>query len=170
MTASLLGHVENPSDKILFTQVIMTAPGQCAICGSGQDQNGFVDTGLDFEFWGRVFFCPQCTGQIAAVFGFISPADYDDLQGERDLAQLELRRANETIENMRRIVDGLRGISLLNPIPSVPVTEFINVEDVQEPPESVFAPIQPTSESIEPDVPEPTKTGKSSGKPGLLNI
>ena len=170
MTA-LLGHVENPSAKITFTTVIQTAPGQCSVCGSGQDPNGFVDTGLDFEFWGRVYFCLQCTEQIAAVFGFISPADYEDLQGERDLALLELKNSRDLIEQMRGIINGLRNISILNPIPSVPDSELIVVE--QEP-ETIAESEQPSIFSAPATDSENAKqsgeTRKPSGKPGLLNI
>lgn len=171
----LLGHVENPSAKIQHTFVLQTSPGCCAICGSGQDPNGFVDTGLDFEFWGRVFFCPQCVEQIAGVFGFIHPKVVEDLQGERDLATLELHQANDRITHLESVLGGLSVLGLNIPVVSTGIIYDMDPPEgeklpTEESPESIFSPVQPSSESGEQIDGQSTETGKSPRKQRHLNI
>lgn len=173
--SNMIGHVENPSAKIQFVQITLTAPGICAICGSGQDENGFVDTGLDFDFWGRLYFCPQCTIQLAAVFGFISPLDYADLEAELDFKKLELENAHERIRLLEGIVDGVSGLNrLFNSVPErfTPSMEVSTVEIVSD--ESIIStesePIQSSSESNKSNAGESGTTSKPIGKQRLLNL
>jgi len=170
-----IGHVENPAARIKFLPIPQASPGQCGICGKGQDERGFADPGLDFEFWGTLIFCADCAGQIAAVFGFISVADYEDILGERDTAQLELRESKIQIEKLRSVIDNLNDYWRdIRPVSSgimdnlEPVTEENGITEgiTESKPKS----IQSTSK------PEPTitkqhgETTKSTSQPGLLNI
>lgn len=175
MSTVTIGHVENPSAKILFTQLTRTAPGQCATCGSGQDKNGFCDTQLDFEFYGRLYFCSNCVAEIAAVFGFISPVDYAEMEDEVNLSKLEKQRYIEKIDNLEEIIDGISGLKSLissDPFKSADYLEATEPEVKSEP-----RVIEPESNTEQPNVePSDSTTGKSGpvtksvSKPGLLNI
>lgn len=168
-----IGHVENPSARILFTQVAQTAPGQCGICGKGQSEEGFADTQLDFEFWGRLIFCKDCVAEIASVFGFISSVDYEDLLGEKDLAQLQFHGANDKIIELEKVIDGFTNLrSYLSTVstgtidPDIfPLQEIIVTSD-----ESESGPIQNTSETISENSGQSGTTPESPRKQRLLNI
>lgn len=175
----LIGHVENPSAKVQFTKITHTAPGCCAICGSGQDNSGFVDSGLDFEFWGRVYFCCQCTLEIAAVFGFISPADYADLEAELDSTKFNLKNMTEKTEHLEKALAGLLDIrnhldinspeSL--PAVEVPTTSTPNEITADESINSPSGEAEPQSTpSNKPTSGQSGSIAKSASKPGLLNI
>lgn len=169
---NMLGHVENPSAKVQFSQVPQTAPGQCAICGSGQDKNGFIDTGLDFDFWGRVFFCFNCGLQLAAVFGFISPLDYADLEAELDFNKLELESANEEIKNLRGILDGVSGLNKLldaSLVRNIPVVEVLKSAPESSTP-SESEPVQSPNGPSKQDAGESGETSKPANKQRLLNL
>jgi hypothetical protein len=170
-----IGHVENPSARIQFLQVAQTTPGQCGICGKGQDSRGFADTQLDFEWWGRLILCADCALQIGEVFGFISSVDYEDLLGERDIAQLELKEARSQIENMRKVIDNLndywfsiRSVSTgtMDNLETEPGT-IIQTEPITG---SELPAIPELSDLDKSDAIEQRKIGKSISKPGLLNI
>lgn len=104
---STIAHVENPSDRIRVQQVPQSSPGQCGICGKGQEPNGFVDPQLDFEYYGALIFCRDCTLQMAAIFGLITPEDYEEIVAEASLLRLNLAKATEQIFKLEEIVDGL---------------------------------------------------------------
>lgn len=163
-----IGHVENPSARIQFLQVAQTTPGQCGICGKGQDKRGFADTQLDFEYWGRLILCCDCTGQIAAVFGFISPSDYEELLGERDLTILQLHEATERIQSLEKVIDGFT--DLRNSIRIVATDTLDNLEG--NPGETVpTKPVaEPVIESNDRTIEQQRKTPKPDRSKGLLNI
>lgn len=170
-----LGHVENPSAKIQWTQRPMTAPGQCATCGSGQDKNGFVDTGLDAEFWGRIFFCYTCTREIGAVFGFIAPEDYEELDGERNLALLNLDKAENRNREFENIVRGLNNVGGFFNFPHIDPPTVVETSTEEQP--SNTGTEQPELDSVQSDGGNGDQSPKQSGKiagpargKGLLNI
>ena len=165
---TMIGHVEEASAKVQFTDVTRTAPGCCALCGRGQDDNGFIDTGLDYEFWGRLYFCSNCALQLAAVFGFISPEDYADLEAELNYTKLQLQQKTEIAESLK---DAVRGLSIFNN--SLSFASSDAVDDVEKPkstelpkPESIPNTLKLGGESPK----QSGTTGKSSGKSGFLNI
>lgn len=175
MSTNTLGHVENPSAKILFTQILHTAPGQCATCGSGQDKNGFCDTQLDFEYYGRVYFCSNCVAEIAAVFGFISPTDYAELEDELNLAKMEKQRDIDRIDHLEEIINGITGLkSLFSNSPAytladmeTPEQETIAAGKLTEP---ELKPISEPSGIDESNSGESGSITKPSGKSGFLNL
>jgi hypothetical protein len=170
-----IGHVENPAARIKFLPIPQATPGQCGICGKGQDARGFADPGLDFEFWGTLIFCADCAGQIAAVFGFISVSDYEDILAERDTAQLELRETKGQLEKLRSVVDNLN--SYWADIRPVSTGTMDNLESVPEKTgitepvtESKPEPIQPVSGIKSTITKQHGATAEPSRKQGLLNL
>lgn len=169
----LIGHVENPSAKIQFVQITQTAPGCCATCGSGQDKYGFVDTGLDAEFWGRVYFCSNCALEIAAVFGFISPGDYADLEAELDYGKLELEKMTEKADNFERILSGLDGLRALIPgsfIDSNLPSNEVPKQETESVDESKPDDVESNDGDDKQIIGQSGTSGKSSSKPRLLNL
>lgn len=182
----LIGYVENPSARVQFAQITRTAPGQCALCGNGQCEAGFIDTGLDFEFWGRVYFCANCALEISAVFGFISPDEYADLEAELNIAKFELKNMTEKTMNLEKALAGLSSIrDLFNPDINKP-GGIVETPEQKIGSESGTTESEPTpSKSNGDDKPKPNSNPfkshdkpsgqsgsftKSSSGPGFLNI
>ena len=101
----MIAHVENPSARIRLQMVPVSTPGNCGICGTGQHILGFVDPQLDFEFYGALIFCVNCVGEMATIYGFISPEVYEDIVGELDLVKMENRLFQQKILELEKAID-----------------------------------------------------------------
>ena len=176
---NMIAHVENPSARITIQQVPQASPGHCGICGKGQDPNGFVDPQLDFDYYGSLIFCKDCIAQMAAIFGFISPEDYDELTGELDLTKLDYNEALGKIQELERIVDGFTGywnngrVSTIIPSNGPPIPSQVSevLSNESEPSsESEQSTGSTTSKSGTEITTKQRETSKSSSGKGLLNI
>lgn len=78
-----------PDARIQLIPNPVASPGCCIICGSHEHPVGFADARLDVEFYGTIIFCGNCSGSFAALFGWISPQDYEALQRSNAALQLE---------------------------------------------------------------------------------
>lgn len=163
-----MGYVDNPSARIQFLQVAQTSPGQCGICGTGQAKEGFADTQLDFEYWGRLILCRNCTAQIAAVFGFIAPADYEEMLGELDLTKLNLNEALGKVKELESIVDSFNSYWARS---RNYTTGLVTDDEAFEEPKSPEQPTisEPNRVDEEP-IREQQSTPKPTRKQGLLNL
>jgi len=91
----------------------IASPGKCGICGKFEHEKGFADARLDFEFFGTLYFCADCAGEFARLFGFISP------EQATQLAQYisELTQENEilkaSLENLESAVEHLTNYRML---------------------------------------------------------
>ena len=54
------------------------SPGQCKICGSAT-KTPMVDMQCIEEFYGSVYYCFECAGEIAGMLSFASPAEVKKL-------------------------------------------------------------------------------------------
>lgn len=54
-------------------------PGQCVYCGSAK-KDWYLDTNLQYEFYGAVIICNECMNAICVEIGYISPQDLQDLR------------------------------------------------------------------------------------------
>jgi hypothetical protein len=83
------------------------SPGVCAVCGTAERQ--VVDFGLDLEFYGRVYFCRDCTIQIGTAFGdLISYDKYLMLRDEKN--RLERTAEHAMQEFSKELQNGLAGL------------------------------------------------------------
>lgn len=82
-------------------------PGCCRMCGSAT-KTPMIDLGYIEDFHGAVYYCIECAGTIATMFGFTSPVDTERMGAEikRLTSRLdtlimqnkELEHVNEAIE------------------------------------------------------------------------
>lgn len=57
------------------------APSKCVICGSGPEANRkFIDFKQSLEFYGAVYYCTDCMGEVAQQVGYVPVKDLIDLQ------------------------------------------------------------------------------------------
>lgn len=124
--------VNTALSRIQVVEAPPAAPGHCAICGT--TQGPMVDFGMDFEFYGVVYFCvDNCLVELANSFDYHSPrqwqaaVDYiERLKKERD----ELREQND---QLRSTVSSLNSFAGLAPIDRVPE---LDVDALHQEPES----------------------------------
>jgi len=106
-----------PSDRVqLIDRGSLMHPGCCALCGSGNCDEGYVDTGVWYDYEGQVYFCWNCCMQIAAVVGCLSADEHsqirellEDTARELKAVKAELETANEQLGQYDAIM--LRAIS-----------------------------------------------------------
>lgn len=82
-------------------------PGKCGGCGKAKWEQGFIDTGLQFDFYGALIFCGECVLDMASKFGFITPEAADHLRSQIEALQTETVTQREALLGLEDAVDGL---------------------------------------------------------------
>jgi len=155
----------------------VASPGACVLCGKYEHPDGFAFFGLDFEFFGTLYFCADCAGDIAAAFNWVHPDRSVALQVERDSALKANQELVERVQILEQSVESLTRYSTLsngNPESSdlVAMEPLSNAADegpkltvVASPSDSVDEQSSDESDVSEPadeqrpdDVPEPTSS------------
>lgn len=150
-------------------------PGVCALCGSGNCDEGYLDTGVYYDYEGHVYICILCVNsEILPQIGAIpyAEAEYIKLERQKDattILDLEKKLA-ETQEKYRELAVAIdvirRGSDLsLDPAPVSPAKD-----GSEESPADDGNTGQSVKDSTvgEPESPKPVKgkrpndTGKSS--------
>lgn len=100
-----------PSDRVqLRSQSELRDPGSCALCGSGNCDEGYVDTGVWIDYHGNVYFCMNCMRQIVGTIRALTPEEAQELidQSNSVLAEnAELTKEVEELREYKRSVDNL---------------------------------------------------------------
>lgn len=146
-----------PSDRV---QVVgrgdLLHPGSCALCGSGNCDEGYVNTGIYYDYEGQVYFCITCTRQIAEVIGCLIPEEANILREQvnevaktnKNLTE-QLEAANERLRAID-IAFGALNLTTPNGNPFSVVTDPID-----EPVVKVDEPITGSANDGEPETPKP---------------
>lgn len=127
-----------PSDRV---QVVplgrLQPPAACALCGSGNDQMGYIHTDVWYEYEGYVYFClSNCARQLAEVFGCLLPEEAEILKAQateiaetNKTLEAELNEARSRLSTFDSIIaDGLASGALS--VPSVP--ESVSIDEGSE--------------------------------------
>lgn len=85
----------------------IASPGNCGLCGTATHEQGFADPRLDFEFYGTLYFCADCCGEFASLFGFLSPGQVVELRDHIAAQDLELNTLRQAVLGLEATVDGL---------------------------------------------------------------
>jgi hypothetical protein len=63
-------HEENPNSRFRLLDVAIKKPGTCLVCKSdGSDERQFVDFGKTVDWYGVVYVCTFCLGEVAKLLG-----------------------------------------------------------------------------------------------------
>jgi hypothetical protein len=81
-------------------------PACCAVCGSGNCENGYIDIGVYFDYEGQVYLCMFCVNELADTAGLLNEAEAKFLMKQNeDLATQHkslinlLESANEKLDH-----------------------------------------------------------------------
>ncbi|GHF92060.1 hypothetical protein GCM10018783_73610 [Streptomyces griseosporeus] len=84
---------ENPNSRYRLTNVAILNPGVCIVCkGAGGDGRQFVEWGETQDWYGVIYLCTFCIGEIADLLGYGLKSDW--VLAERNL-QEEISRGDD---------------------------------------------------------------------------
>jgi hypothetical protein len=120
----------------------MALPAQCASCGTVDNPSGFVDTKIDAEFYGVIYFCCDCAFELTTVF---PEAPYHTMRNRILGLENDVIAKDARIASLERSLDGFtaarlsdRGVNIVGGIisgadvPPEPITDA-DVNDDSEP-------------------------------------
>lgn len=133
----------------------MVLPAQCAVCGKTYQEEGFVDTKLDYDFYGVVYFCADCAFELTTVF---PEAPYHAMRAR--ILQLEelLVAKDAEIKALNGAIDGLNTLAAIRTADSYnPPSSVLSEEPVTaiEDADAILARLSEGSGSTDP---EPTES------------
>ncbi len=128
-----------PSDRVqLRSQGELQLPGSCALCGSGNCQDGYLDFNLWIEFLGTFYLCVTCFDQAAKVANYLSPDEAEHIKAlneslgpELTSTKLQLKEANELLANWNAVIGDIANRTITNPDDSPAVS--VGDPEVNEP-------------------------------------
>lgn len=176
--------VLDQSARITRVPVPIASPGNCAICGKNEHPKGFAATdNFDFEFYGTVYFCADCVGDYARVFGYMSREEISDLIEKQKRTDEELTILRESVVNLENILDAYSKLrsgsdipdyrSIITPLSSENVNEGTDqgtTDEFQSGEEHVSDVISIAPESIDAGEGEDDTVNESSGKQGRDDV
>lgn len=166
-----------------LTKSPQALPGKCGGCGRATDNLGFIDTGLQFDYYGALLFCSECVLTMASKFGYITTEVADKLISkvaeletetiiQRD-AILKLEEALDGLQAARDALSTLRGSTSDKPVDEPEIKEVSSTEEtgnrdsVVEEPESITASGNSETDRL---ISEQEPVGVSSNPSNLVNL
>lgn len=74
---------------------LLALPAKCYYCGTSEPDRGpWLDTGIEIEYYGVVYYCTLCMNDLANKMGYITPEVADELK----LQVLELTSSNLSLQ------------------------------------------------------------------------
>lgn len=147
-------------------------PGCCRKCGSAA-KTPMVDLGYNEDYHGAVYYCVECMGEIANLFGFTTPVETEKARAEihRLTSRLDtLIMQNKELEHINEAIERA-GYHKLPSIISTGTPDLFTsgLDFTPVPEESPFK--FESDESVEPAIIEPaSRTIKSSNVPQLDRV
>lgn len=108
-----------PSSRVQHVgRADLQAPGCCILCGTGDNDEGFVNFGTYIDYHGQVYLCYTCTIEVAEVIGCLIPAEAvhlkelaNNVQAQNVRLNLDLDAANERLHSFDLILGSVRDSS-----------------------------------------------------------
>lgn len=137
-------------------------PGHCGACGKASHSQGFVHTGMDFEFFGTLIFCADCAKEIGRAVGCLDPEQtvkVNNVLAEAIDENYSLRSQLEQLEAVRDAFNKYRNSVILdNDIADPPIS---NVRELFQPTESYES---ITEAVVQPEQSDPSIAESVSGE------
>lgn len=105
----------DPSARVQPRQVgQLLSPSVCALCGNGTCMDGYVDPSIFYEWEGQVYFCKNCTVEMAKIFGMVEAEEQEFLKSQAEGLAADNAILNEEIKVLRErlaiFMDALSGV------------------------------------------------------------
>lgn len=98
----------SPSGKVRFLAMgELPPPGSCFVCGSGNREEGYVDTGVWLEYIGEGLICNLCVIEIGEKIGMLIPNEAQHIQGLAESLATENTALKEKLENANERLNAL---------------------------------------------------------------
>jgi len=160
----------NPGSRLkLLNQGDLLHPGACAVCGSGNYQEGYLSLDVFIDFFGDVYLCLQCLSEGASAAGMLSKEQSEhvkelltELSTENKTLKDFLKEASERIAIYERAFSAA-GVSV-NAVNGSVVSD--GTEPVDEDSETVVEDVDATTEPEGDGEPEPDESVKSDESGG----
>lgn len=81
-------------------------PGSCMKCGSA-DRKFFVDTGLNIEFHGAIYFCNLCLEEMAQLAGYLSPESAEKIKTRMEEMELQVFNLTKREQHLEESIGSL---------------------------------------------------------------
>jgi len=89
-----------PSDRVQLRGLgELQHPGSCALCGSGNCEDGYVDLGIYYDYEGQMYLCVICVKQVAGVIDMIPSEEVQFMQAAAEELALKFKALED--ENLR---------------------------------------------------------------------
>ncbi len=103
------------SDRVqVVSQGELMHPGACALCGSGNSDEGYINMGIWYEYEGQQYYCMNCVRQIIAVVGGLTDEQAEHLNGLNEelvgrnaALRNELEEANELLGKWNGLINSI---------------------------------------------------------------
>ena len=121
----------NPSGRVqrIGTGQLLP-PGTCILCGTGQCDDGFIDIGVNVEWFGQIYFCAICGLEIGGSVGAYSSAEVNHINGLFNVAVEERNALKERLDGAESELTTLRSaISIVSSNGSVVDSPSENLTD-----------------------------------------
>lgn len=163
----------DPGSRLkLLNQGDLLHPGACAVCGSGNYQEGYLSLDLFIDFFGDVYLCLQCLSEGASAAGMLSKEQSEhvkellsELSTENKTLKGFLKEASERIAIYERAFSAA-GVNV-NAVNGSVVSD--GSEPVDEDSETVVEDVDTITEpegTGEPEPDEPVTSDESGGTSG----
>lgn len=102
-------HEENPNSRFRLLDVAIKKPGTCLVCKSdGSDERQFVDFGKTVDWYGVVYVCTFCLGEVAKLLGFFPKLPFEEeinsLQNGCVQRDIEIQELGEQLNASRLLL------------------------------------------------------------------
>ncbi len=89
----------------------MLLPAECANCRNPSHVGGYVDTRIDLDFFGILYFCEDCAFEMTTVF---PSAPYHTMRNRINTLEQEIVAKDARLATLERALDGFSAARLID--------------------------------------------------------
>jgi len=125
-----------PSDKFQLRGLgDLPSPANCYGCGSGTNEQGYVDLGVFVDYHGQMLLCYTCVCQVAEVIGCLVPLEVLEMKSQHERLARENKDLKAMLEDKNDELATVNGVlaflesraTSVNDVPSSEVSEGARV-------------------------------------------
>lgn len=99
----------NPSGRVQrIGNGALLPPGTCILCGTGYNDDGFIDFGVNIEWFGQLYFCATCALEIGSAVGAYSSVEVKNLLNDLNASLDDYQGLKKRLEDVTGELDTLR--------------------------------------------------------------